>query len=457
MEREHANGSTKKPSHGGNLPHRPGILRLDAKYKPPSKLHHLLNATSTTIAVTLGYKREPSEKKEMNAVLIAGNFHFRFKEPGVSSKDSKPAGPDARRLLTDGHTLTKLLDICWPQDQRPPEGAAAAADIAAAQEAADAAERAAEPAPRHREVMPQEEDEAYAGGLRGNVQGNIFDEPEPTNNSAPNSESVAPEPEAGSDEDDDENDDDDYDADEADDDAMDMDSDDELDEVPDADAVGGFLTAAAVWVALSLSLAAYCQRFDDSTMEVRSKYGERTQLACRTWALAVRAHHPTVMHFYMHQGGCHTKEAYEVCGEPDQTCDTLVELGNHRAGRIKGRICWMTRAAVPEGEQWVQKRWVKARAGSGEGSGSEMPGKVMGEVRRAANASLTQQLVAAEHFAQVMRRRRPVEEDAQPLASLISGATRSHVKAEQSIKARAKRKAVLAQLGKVDEESEGEE
>ena len=89
MERLHANGSKRKPNHGGNLPHRRGILRLDAKFKPPSKLHHLLNATSTSISVTLAYKREPKEKKEMNKVLIDANFHFRFKEPGVSSIGTK--------------------------------------------------------------------------------------------------------------------------------------------------------------------------------------------------------------------------------------------------------------------------------------------------------------------------------------------------------------------------------
>ena len=147
----------------------------------------------------------------------------------------------------------------------------------------------------------------------------------------------------------------------------------------------------------------------------------------------------------MHQGGAHTKEAYVECGEPDQTCDTLIELGNNRAGRIKERICWMTRAAVPEGETWVQKRWKNAAPGEG-GGGSEKPGKVKAEVRRKANASLTQQLLAAEHFAQVMRRRRPVEEEAQHLAALVTGATDKLVKAEKSAKARMARQKVLEQL-----------
>ena len=168
----------------------------------------------------------------------------------------------------------------------------------------------------------------------------------------------------------------------------------------------------------------------------------------------MRAHHPTVMHFYMHQGGAHTKEAYVVCGEPDQTCDTLVELGNNRAGRIKRRISWMTSAAVPEGEKWVQKRWVNAPAGSelGEGElgeGSEKPGKVRKSVERKANASLTQQIVAAEHFAQVMRQRRPVAEEAQPLATLVTGAVNSRVKAEKSEKARMQRKDVREKLQKL--------
>ena len=188
---------------------------------------------------------------------------------------------------------------------------------------------------------------------------------------------------------------------------------------------------------LSYSLAAYCARFDDSKLEESEKFGGATQRACRDWSEAVRAHHPTVMHFYMHQGGAHTKEAYVECGEPEQTCDTLVELGNNRAGRIKKRISWMTRAAVPEGETWEQKRWVNAPKGSGLGQGSEHPGNVRASVKRKANESLTTQIVAAEHFAQVMRQRRPVAADAKPLATLVTGAVNSVVKAEKSVKARA--------------------
>ena len=75
-----------------------------------------------------------------------------------------------------------------------------------------------------------------------------------------------------------------------------------------------------------------------------------------------------------------------------------------------------------------------------------MPGKVRGTVKRKANASLTQQLVAAEHFAQVMRQRRPRVEEANTLASLVSGAVDSKVKAEKSAKLRGERKSVLQKL-----------
>ena len=454
MERLHANGSNKKPNHGGNIPHRKGIHRLDAKFKPPSKLHHLLNASSTSIAVTFGYKREPAEKSAMNKVLDAANFGFRFKEPGVSAKDTKPAGPDCRRLLTDGKTLFDLLDICWPPEQRQSSDAAFEGDLAAAQEAAAAAERAAAPAPRFREVVPEESDAAYDGGLRGNVQSSIFDEPEPepephtsaTPVGEDGGEEEAEGEEAEGEGEDEEVGDEESDADA---DAAGDFSDEELDEVPDAEGVGGFDTAAAVWAKLGLSLAAYCVRYDDSKLGESAKHGEKTQAACREWSHAVRAHHPTVMHFYMHQGGAHTKEAYVECGEPDQTCDTLVELGNNRAGRIKSRISWMTRAAVPEGEKWVQRRWVNAPKGSELDEGSERPGKVRKEVEREANASLTQQIVAAEHFAQVMRQRRPVAAEAKPLATLVTGALNSRVKAEKSEKARSQRKHVLEKLEKL--------
>ena len=67
-------------------------------------------------------------------------------------------------------------------------------------------------------------------------------------------------------------------------------------------------------------------------------------------------------------------------------------------------------------------------------------------MRRKANASLTAQILAAEHFAQVMRKRRPVEDEGKVLAALVTGATDSVVKAEQSAAARAKRKTVLQQL-----------
>ena len=444
MQRLHANGSKSKPNHGGNIPHLRGILRLDAKKKPPSKLHHLLNATSTSISVTMAYKREPIEKSRMNKVLAGKNFHFRFKEPGVSSKDSKPAGPDARRLLTDGETLFELLDICWPPDQRPPADASVA-DLAQAQAAAAAAEAAAVPPPRHREAVPQDSDAAYAGGLRGNVASNIFDEPgsEPESESEhegedgpvsdSGSECAASQVASDSGEEDGGEDVGDF-----------SDSDDEQEAVPDAEVVGGFTTAAQIWVKLSYSLAAYCARFDDSVPSECRQFGNATELACRGWAEAVRAHHPTVMHFYMHQGGCHTEEAYVECGEPDQTCDTLVELGNNRARRIKERITWMTRAAVPEDETWEQKRWVRARAE--DGSLAKGKGLVRGTVERKANASLTEQVVAAEHFAQVMRRRRPVEEESKALATLVSGATDSLVKQEKSVKERKKRKVVLNKL-----------
>ena len=296
--REHANGTKTSPNHSGNLPHRRGILRLDAKYKPPSKLHHLLNATSTSISATLGYKQEPSEKKAMNEILDASNFGFRFKEPGVSAKDTKPAGPDARRLLTDGETLIKLMDICWPPDQRAAEDAAAAVDLVEAQAAAAAAERAAAPAPRHREVIPEERDMAYVGGLRGAVESSIFDEPEPEpqpTDSQPNPAAVEEEEEAEGEEEDEAASEDEIDTDGDD---SDADSDDELETAPEAEGVGGFRTAVEVWITLSKSLAFYCVRFDDSSSVERTKHGTNTQNACRKWSEAVRAHHPTVIHFY---------------------------------------------------------------------------------------------------------------------------------------------------------------
>ena len=67
-------------------------------------------------------------------------------------------------------------------------------------------------------------------------------------------------------------------------------------------------------------------------------------------------------------------------------------------------------------------------------------------VKRKANESLTTQIVAAEHFAQVMRQRRPVAADAKPLATLVTGAVNSVVKAEKSVKARALRKHQLDKL-----------
>ena len=106
---------------------------------------------------------------------------------------------------------------------------------------------------------------------------------------------------------------------------------------------------------------------------------------------------------------------------------------------------------MPESEQYVQTRWVNAtaRRGLGDGVGSSKPGKVRAEVLRKANASLTEQLVAAEHFAQVMRTRRPVAEDGKKLTTLITGATDSVVKAEKSAAAREKRKVVLEKLVKM--------
>ena len=192
------------------------------------------------------------------------------------------------------------------------------------------------------------------------MESSIFDEPEPEpqpTDSQPNPAAVEEEEEAEGEEEDEAASEDEIDTDGDD---SDADSDDELETAPEAEGVGGFRTAVEVWITLSKSLAFYCVRFDDSSSVERTKHGTNTQNACRKWSEAVRAHHPTVMHFYMHQGGAHVLEAYEVCGEPDQTCDTLVELGNHRAGRIKSRISWMTKAAVPDDEMWEQnKEWLE--------------------------------------------------------------------------------------------------
>ena len=65
---------------------------------------------------------------------------------------------------------------------------------------------------------------------------------------------------------------------------------------------------------------------------------------------------------------------------------------------------------------------------------------------RKANSSLTAQIVAAEHFAQVCRRRRPEASEAKVLTTLVSGATDSVVKAEKSAAARVKRQHVASKL-----------
>ena len=363
--------------------------------RAPSKLHHLLNATSTSLSVTLAYKREPADKKAMNEILIESGFHFRFKEPGVSSKDTKPAGPDARRLLTDGKTLIALLDVCWPPGERGEGADEACGDLAQRQAEAAAAE-AATVAPRHRDLVPDEAEAAYAGGLAGNVSASIFDEPD-DEPAEPESESVsepetepehAPADSSADDEDEDEDfmpgaADDDEDADAFDDDIDDADA---LDEVDEVECVGGFFTAVSVWSTLAYSLTKYCVRFDDSVMAERSTHGENTQNACRRWAEAVRAHHPTVMHFYMHQGGAHTKLAYEEGGEPDQVCDTVLELGNNRAGRIKRRICWMTKASVKSGTKWKMKRWLKPTRAARAAVQNKFERR---EIEREANQTLT--------------------------------------------------------------------
>ena len=179
-------------------------------------------------------------------------------------------------------------------------------------------------------------------------------------------------------------------------------------------------------------------------MSERSKHGGNTQNACRRWAEAVRDHHPTVMHFYMHQGGAHTQEAYEEGGEPDQVCDTVLELGNNRAGRIKRRVCWMTKGEVNSETKWKTKRWRKPTTAARTAGQKNLERK---EIERQPNHSLTAQLVAAEHFAQVMRHRRPQQEkEARPLAALTTGAAGATVKAERSVRDRAKRQVVADQL-----------
>lgn len=65
--------------------------------------------------------------------------------------------------------------------------------------------------------------------------------------------------------------------------------------------------------------------------------------------------------------------------------------------------------------------------------GSERPGKVKADMKRKANHPLTEQIVAAEHFAQVMRHHRP-EAEAQHLATIVAGSTDVKVKAETSAK-----------------------
>ena len=93
----------------------------------------------------------------------------------------------------------------------------------------------------------------------------------------------------------------------------------------------------------------------------------------------------------------------------------------------------------------AQREW----AWSGLRASRQGLGKVRASVKRKANESLTTQIVAAEHFAQVMRQRRPVAEEAQPLATLVTGAVNSRVKAEKSEKARMQRKDVREKLQKL--------
>ena len=384
----------------------------------------------------------------MNTVLNNNGFHFRFKEPGVSSKDTKPAGPDARRLLTDGTTLLELLDVCWPLSVRDAEDAAAVDDLQEQQRATAAAEAAAV-APRHRELVPDEDGAAYTGGLAGSVSASIFDEPEPEPEDADGDE-VEDEPEAECDNISDDGDDEDTDyvpaAIQNDDDENiedDIGDDEALEVAEELDTVGGFRTAIQVFITLALSLEMYCVPFDDSIMENRIHHGTNTQNAIRKWAEAVRAHHPTIMHYYMHQGGAHTLEAYKQVGEPDQTCDTILELGNNRAGRIKRRICWMTKGTISS-TKWKQQRWMKhSRAARAAGA----TGLERRQVERAANQSLTAQLVAAEQFAQICRHRRPQHQEVQPLAALTTGAAGETVKAERKLKDRAQRTKVVGELG----------
>ena len=61
-------------------------------------------------------------RAEFNVILAAGNFWFRFKEPGVTGVDQRPSGPECRKLLIGGgrtapNTLQLLLAAAYKDDK----------------------------------------------------------------------------------------------------------------------------------------------------------------------------------------------------------------------------------------------------------------------------------------------------------------------------------------------------
>jgi len=71
----------------------------DHKFRALTLLHNLLNALSSSLAVTLATGSTEGQRHALNKVLEDNNFWFHMKEKGVSNKDQKPTGPECRKIL----------------------------------------------------------------------------------------------------------------------------------------------------------------------------------------------------------------------------------------------------------------------------------------------------------------------------------------------------------------------
>ena len=331
-----------RKTHAGQHYLRGKLLHIDHVKRQVSLLHLILNATSTTLLVSITKGASIAQRAAINAVLERHRCEYRVKEK-KSQREKKPNGNECRKLLWRPKLMIELIDARWGSEASSAAQAQAASISASQAKGCDAgllppgamqtARTAPPPAPPKPAKPAPKRGAPKVAGFSAEAQAELDSAPVPTAaevaaaTSACAAHTAAAQSKRGVDaaaaaaaaSPDDVEDD------------TDIDHLELSEDMPDlkGDVIGNRASALQVIDKLLVMMLELHEQWEEDTAAEREKRGAAAQLKGRAWANAMRAHTGNAHGFYYsHVAGAHLEELIREHGHLASGNDEILEAGN---------------------------------------------------------------------------------------------------------------------------------